>query len=232
MSWMRGATALLLAATAVAAPAATTNWNRHVEIVDGAHVIGNPKAERKLVQFFSYTCPHCGDFARTGDEALKLALVGPGKMRVEFRHFVRDPVDLTVATLTWCGDKSKFLRNHAAFMHAQDAWLQKARTSTRAQQQRWYYGAWPTRARAIASDLDFYRIMESRGYERVAIDRCLSDTARAQALSENSERDAEKFNIPGTPSFVLNGKLLAGVHTWQALEPRLTQPESSSTGTN
>ncbi len=211
----------ILALAAVLATAASSNWNTRVERVDGAHVIGNPKAKTKLTEFVSYTCPHCGTFARTGDEALKLAYVGPGRMQLEVRHFVRDPVDLTVTLMTWCGDKSKFLRNHAAFMHAQPDWLARAGKTTRAQQQRWYAGEWPARARAIASDLDFYAIMAGRGYERTEIDRCIGDTAMAEKLSENSERDMAAYNIPGTPSFVLDGTLLAGVHTWPALEKRL-----------
>lgn len=226
------AAAVLLAGMATAAPASTANWNTHVEVIDGAHVIGNPEAERKLVEFVSYTCPHCGTFARTGDEILKLAEVGPGKLRLEIRHFVRDPVDLSVALLTWCGDTAKFPLNHAAFMHRQETWLTKAGNTTQAQQQRWYTGAWPTRARAIASDLDFYSIMAGRGYERVEVDTCLADVNLAMQLSSNSERDAQAFNIPGTPSFVLDGELLSGVHTWQDLEPRLAEQKSSDSGTN
>lgn len=214
-----------LALTAVFATAASSNWNTRVERIDGAHVIGNPEAKQKLTEFVSYTCPHCGAFARTGDEALKLAYVGPGKMRLEVRHYVRDPIDLTVTLMTWCGSKAQFPRNHAAFMHTQPKWLDKASKATPAQQQRWYSGEWPARARAIAADLDFYAIMQGRGYARTQVDRCIGDLAMAEKLSNNSERDAEKYNIPGTPSFMLDGTLLAGVHTWPALEKRLTAPK-------
>lgn len=208
-------------AGATLAGAAPTNWNTTVVRADGAHMIGNPKAKRVLTEFVSYTCPHCGDFARTGDEALKLAHVGPGKMRLEIRHIVRDPVDLTAAMLAWCGPAAKFPRNHAALMHAQPRWLAQARATTPAQRARWASGDLPTRTRAIASDLDFYPIMEARGVNRAAADRCLSDAAMAKALAENSDRDAERFNVAGTPSFMLDGKLLPKVHSWPALEMAL-----------
>ncbi|OZA91589.1 MAG: hypothetical protein B7X57_09980, partial [Erythrobacter sp. 34-65-8] len=208
--WATGlVAAALLGALATGGLASSSNWNTRVERADGAHVIGKPDATRVLTEFVSYTCPHCAEFARTGDEALKLAHVGPGKIRLEIRHIVRDPVDLTVAMLTWCGDTAKFPRNHAAFMSAQPRWLATARSTTPAQRQRWSNGDLPSRTRAVASDLGFYRIMEGRDYDRVAIDRCLADI---------SERDAIRFNVAGTPSFALDGKLLPGVHDWRALE--------------
>jgi protein-disulfide isomerase len=212
---------LLVAGAGLAAAKGSSNWNTTVVRADGAHVIGNPKANRVLTEFVSYTCPHCGDFARTGDEALKLAHVGPGSLRLEIRHIVRDPIDLTAAMLAWCGAPAKFPRNHAALMHAQPRWLAQARASTRAQQQRWYSGALSNRTRAIASDLEFYPIMEARGYTRTAIDQCLADTEKAKALADNSTRDGERFNVEGTPSFMLDGKMLQGVHTWPALEQAL-----------
>ncbi len=217
--------AFALVAACFASMAVASNWNLVVERVDGRHVIGKPGAGTVLTEFVSYTCPHCGTFARSGDEALKLAYVGPGKLRLEIRHIVRDPVDLTAALLTWCGDKDKFLRNHAAFMHAQPKWLETARRTTPAQQQRWAAGPWPARFRAIASDLDFYDIMERRGYRRTEVDRCLADTALAETLAGNSGRDADTFMVPGTPSFALDGELLAGVHTWPALQEALSSVE-------
>lgn len=211
----------LLGTAAVGSAGKSTNWNTQVVRADGAHVIGNPKAARVLTEFVSYTCPHCGDFARTGDEALKLAHVGPGKIRLEIRHIVRDPVDLTAAMLTWCGTPAQFPRNHAAFMHAQPRWLAVARSTTSAQRQRWASGDLSSRTRAVASDLGFYAIMEERGFSRIATDRCLADTARATALADNSARDGTRFNVAGTPSFALDGKLLPDVHDWPALEKML-----------
>ncbi|MCL4673751.1 MAG: thioredoxin domain-containing protein [Sphingomonadaceae bacterium] len=219
LGWL--AAGALAAMAGVGVGAASSNWNTHVVRADGAHVIGNPKATRVLTEFVSYTCPHCGDFARTGDEALKLAHVGPGKLRLEIRHIVRDPVDLTVAMMTWCGDPKKFPQNHAAFMHAQPRWLSLARSTTPARRQRWSSGDIPARMRAVASDLDFYKIMEGRRYSRTDIDKCLADTSRANALAANSSRDAERYNVAGTPSFALDGKLLPEVHDWPTLEKHL-----------
>lgn len=218
----------LFACAASLATASSGNWATEVERSDTGHVIGKPEAERTLTEFVSYTCSHCGEFARTGDEALKLVFVGPGDLKLEIRHIVRDPIDLTAALLTWCGDPAKFPRNHAAFMFAQPDFLAKAQSSTPTQRQRWSSGPLPTRFRAIASDLDFYELMEGRGYGRVAVDTCLADTARIQALANASRAAGEEFAIPGTPSFALNGEMLDGVHSWEALQNRLSQPDEAA----
>lgn len=224
MSLKRLAVPFALVACLALTGAAKRDWNGTVVRADGAHAIGNPAAPNTLTEFVSYTCPHCGDFARTGDEALKIAYISPGKLRLEIRHIVRDPVDLTAALLTWCGEPAKFPRNHAAIMHAQPRWLSVAQSATAAQRNRWATGDLPSRTRAIASDLGFYAIMEPRGYSRAALDRCLADTAMAKRLADNSQRDATRFDVAGTPSFALDGKLMPGVHSWDVLQRRLGAP--------
>lgn len=196
-------------------------WATAVESSDGGHVIGNPKADTRLVEYMSYTCSHCAEFARTGDAAIKLFLVPRGEVSFEIRHMLRDPIDLTAALLTHCGEPAKFPGNHQAIMARHDDWMATARKATQAQRTRWSFGTHSARWRAIASDLGFYEIMEARGYGRAELDRCLSDQGTANTLAETSARDVETLGIPGTPSFVLDGKLLEGVHSWDALKPVL-----------
>ena len=125
MKFVRLAQAAALAAGAVLllGAAAHGNWTATVVETGTSHVIGNPAAKVKLVEHVSYTCPHCAAFTRESEGALKLAYITPGKVSVEFRHLIRDPIDLTVATLVHCGPASKFPQNHAAFMLGQDRWI-------------------------------------------------------------------------------------------------------------
>ena len=198
------------------------NWAGMLQASDGGHLFGNPEAEKKLIEFMSYTCSHCAEFARKGDAAIKLSYVPTGKISYEVRHLIRDPVDLTAALLTHCGDEKKFGGNHEAIMYRYDEWIEKARKTTQAQRSRWQFGSHSARFQAIASDLDFYDIMQGRGYTRSQIDACLSDEAKAQAMAEQSAADIAKYGLPGTPSFVLDGELLEGTHNWPALEKRLS----------
>ncbi|MEC7888684.1 MAG: thioredoxin domain-containing protein [Pseudomonadota bacterium] len=196
------------------------NWAGMLQASDGGHLFGNPEAEKKLIEFMSYTCSHCAEFARKGDAAIKLSYVPTGKISYEVRHLIRDPVDLTAALLTHCGDEKKFGGNHEAIMYRFDEWMDKARNATQAQRSRWQFGTNSARFQAIASDLDFYERMETRGYRRADLDRCLSDEAKAKALADTSAADVAKYQLTGTPSFVLDGKLLEA-HDWPSLEKRL-----------
>ena len=203
------------------ARAQATNWSSMVAKHDGGYLLGNPEADNKLVEYMSYTCSHCYEFARTGDPAIRLFMVPTGTLSYEIRNLLRDPVDLTAALLTHCGDEEKFPANHAAIISKQAEWMETARTATQAQRTRWNFGTNAARWRAIASDLGFYDIMETRGYSRPELDHCLADDAKATALAETSQRDVEALGLKGTPSFVLNGKLLDGVYNWDTLKPVL-----------
>lgn len=197
------------------------NWLVTIAESDHGHLLGNPEASTRLVEYMSYTCDHCAEFARQGEGAIKLAYVPTGKVSFEIRHLLRDPVDLTAALLTHCGEPNRFMANHAAIILKQDEWFAAARKTTQAQRSRWQFGSNAARRQAIASDLGFYEIMEGRGYARTDLDRCLVDEVKATALAETSIRDMRENGIQGTPSFLVNGELLDGVHAWETLQPEL-----------
>lgn len=214
----------LAVSMALAAPVlvgAKGNWNATVAETAGGHRLGNPEAKVKLTEWVSYTCSHCAHFEQESQGPLKLLLVRDGRVAVEVRHFVRDPIDLTIAAITNCLPDSKFFAAHSAFLLSQEKWMAKARATNRAQQQRWTSGAIPARLRAVANDLDFYEFMEGRGMGRTELDRCLSDETRVRAIANQSQADIQKFSLAGTPSFAINGKLADGVHDWSAVQKAL-----------
>lgn len=221
MKFGRRLGASMLAVAALAVMGAGKNWTLEVEREAAFHTVGNPDAALTVADFSSYTCSHCGNYARTGGEVMKLAYVGSGKTRVEMRHVIRNPIDLAAALAAWCGPKDKFLRNHAALMFAQEEWLEKAGKASAAQQQRWSTGPIPQRMRNISSDLGFYEIFEQRGYDRPALDQCLADTKLMDTLIGATMADAETFGVRGTPSFAIDGELLGAVHGWDALQPQI-----------
>ena len=211
--WLALAAAASLSASAAVA---ATNWLTTVDTRGGGHKIGNPAAKVKLTEFVSYTCPHCAHFQEEAGGALDL-YVATGKVQVDIRHVLRDPVDLTAAMLANCGSVAKFPRNHKAFMLSHDSWMETARRATAGQKARWNAGTGAARRRAIAADLKFYELMTSRGYERVALDRCLADEALAKRLGDQAAADDAKWSIAGTPSFAVDGAMV-GSMGWSSLQ--------------
>ncbi|MBW8755887.1 MAG: thioredoxin domain-containing protein, partial [Sphingomonadales bacterium] len=160
----------------------------------------------KLIEYISYTCPHCAHFQREADAPMRITYLQPGKVQVEVRHLVRDPIDMTVAMLTNCGAPGRFFVMHNMFLQTQDSWIGAANTASAAQRARWTSGDNAARLRAIAADFGFYAMMEHQGYTRPAVDRCLADAAMAKRLAAQTA-GAQQLGIQGTPGFLLNGLL-------------------------
>ena len=203
------------------APAQHGNWSATVTRTERGHLLGNPKAETKLIEFISYTCPHCAHFAMEGDPAIDLALLGPGKMSVEIRPVIRNALDLTVTLLVHCGDPAGFKDRHRAFMYAQNQWLAKFMNAPQSQQAIWARGDKASRMNA-ASALGLADILVQRGQSLAEVNGCIMNDAAAQAIMTAGAQDRGDFAIPGTPSFALDGKLLSEVHDWSALYPVLS----------
>ncbi len=198
------------------------NWNTVVAVTsDGAHRIGNPEAKVRLTEYVSYTCPHCAEFTHEADDSIKIGYIFPGKVNLEVRHLIRDPIDLTVVMLANCGPPAKFPLNHAMFMLQQDKWIAPASSATAAQRARWTTGDGPSRRRAIAADFKLYDLMIGRGYNRPELDRCLNDEAAAGRFAEQSQKYRDSPGINSTPSFTINGLVMPGTHTWDTLEHQL-----------
>lgn len=222
--------AIASAAVSTAAPSgkpvskasAKADWTATVtRTPQGTHVLGNPAAKVRLTQFVSYTCSHCAQFDEQSDGALRTNFVAPGKATVEVRHFVRDPVDLTVALLTNCGTPGKFFANHTAFMRTQTKWIGPLNQPTAAQAARWSSGTFAQRTRVIARDFGFYPMMARRGYTVQQVDKCLADEALADRLAADTELAQRTLRVTGTPSFAIDGAVLAGTHNWSLLRPQL-----------
>lgn len=227
---LRVATALLAPLVALAlpgAPAAAQNWNAEYAQTERGHRIGNPEAPIQLIEFVSYTCPHCAHFERDAEAELRYFYIHEGHAAVEVRHVLRNMVDIAIALTTECGPSEDFFDNHRMFLVTHDQWMARGRALSDAQRARWESGSFPSRMRAIASDLDIYEMMEPRGLTRTQLDTCLSNQARAEALYASTQAGANEYGVQGTPSFVVNGNLLEGVHNWEALKSVLARLRES-----
>lgn len=217
-----GAIATLTGAGKPAKPLSRANWVAAGSLTpDGYHLLGNPAAPLRLVEYVSYTCSHCATFEVQSEAQLKIGMVAPSKGAIEVRNFVRDPIDMTVALLTNCVPANRFFPLHSAFMRNQPTWMVPATNSTEAQRQRWTTGPFTARTRAIASDFKFYEFMAARGMDRTAVDRCLADEALAKKLAAQTDEAVNKYFVTGTPSFMVDGVLLAGTHDWALLKAQL-----------
>lgn len=191
----------LAALPAAAAPDWTTVATK---AASGAYVIGNPKAKVKLIEYLSYTCPHCGAFSVESSATLKGKFVKSGSTSIELRNAVRDRVDLAAAQLARCAGPKGLSAATDAIFAQQESWLPRAINYDQINAAR--LASYPIGAqlKKIATGAGLDDLMRARGMSDAAIDACFADEAGIAAIATLS--DASWKAVRSTPSFVLNGK--------------------------
>ncbi|HET8612371.1 MAG TPA: thioredoxin domain-containing protein, partial [Sphingomonas sp.] len=197
-----------------------TDWTEMVAATpEGGVRMGNPRAKVRLVEYLSYTCPHCALFTAEAFGPITQTYVESGKVSFELRAALRDRLDFVAAMLARCGGPKRFFPLTEAIMAAQKDWEPQAIAWDSA------HPADLTKSGAAAaaivehSGLD--AIAATQGVTAAMLSRCMNDAAARKTL-EATTRDAwEVRKIGGTPGFYINGVHQDGVFTWATLEPKL-----------
>jgi len=204
-----------------AAPAGKS-WAQVLEATpEGGFRMGNPDAPIKLIEFGSYTCPHCRDFTEQAHEPLERDHVNSGKVSFEYRNFIRDPLDMTVALVVRCGGPESFFPLSLQFFLNQEDMIKKIQAGGEGAYQN-AIGAGPSerfvKLAELAGLIDYAK---ERGLPEDKVRACLADPKAPEALAAAVERDSKQYEITGTPTIIMNGARLDNVATWDALAARL-----------
>ena len=206
---------------AKAAPAGQ-NWTDLVTKTAEGYVMGNPDAAIKLVEYGSRLCPTCGALAREGYDPLTKKYVATGKVSFEFREFlVHGPADLPPALLGLCVDKAAFFPVLEQMFHDQAQFDDGLTKMTPAQQQQ-LQAAKPDQVVTMLADAEgVIPYMKQRGLTEAKINTCLADRATIDKLTKQTQDKTNDGTVTGTPTLLLNGKVLTGAVTWPQVEAAL-----------
>jgi len=212
---------VLAAAPAQTAAAAAPDWNRHVAATpDGGWLIGNPAAPVKLIEYASYTCPHCAHFAAEGMPVLRRDYIATGRLSLELRQFALNPIDLTEGMLVRCTRSPAAAVQLGEKMFAQqESILSRAPGSSDAEK----LAATP----AARIHAELARIMKldewaaANGIAPARVKTCLGDLTLRDRIVAIRSAAMDDYNVSSTPSFILGGKLLERTYNWETLEPQL-----------
>ncbi len=210
---------LLLALLGLMLVGAAPDWSRTVTRTPaGAYVVGNPAAKVRLVEYMSYTCPHCGHFAVEGAPKLIAGYVSKGQVAFEIRNAVRDPLDLAVALAARCGGATRFYGNHDAVFAAQAGLLAKAEGFQQANGAALAKLPADARLKAFARGSGLAALMQRRGIAPAQLDACLTGkAAQAPVLAMTNDAWAVR-KISGTPTFFIADTAI-DANAWEGVEP-------------
>lgn len=202
-------------------PPAGKDWTQVVSATpEGGFVMGNPNAKVKLVEYLSLTCPHCKEFEEKGFPKLRDEYVKKGTVSIEARNYVRDFVDMTATLVSRCGGPDPYFPMTEQVFAQQTQIFDKLQAISPAEQQR-LQGLSPSdQFKAVASLIGIDQFAKQRGITQAKLDACLSDKTAVDKLVDMQQK-ANTMQIPGTPTFFLNGEMLQNVGTWEQLEPKL-----------
>lgn len=196
------------------------SWTDIVTVTEAdGYLIGNPNAPLKLIEYASHTCGGCAYFSENGAPPLKDNYVSTGVVSLELRNLVRDPIDLTIATLVRCGQPQNMeplssqawtaLNDIFANVNQNGAAFEAA--SSLPEDQRFV---------AIAEAAGLIDFFAARGLSSDQARTCLADAEAVQAIAARSQEQVNELGLTGTPTFILNGQTL-NVNQWEGLEPIL-----------
>ncbi|MBV1918619.1 MAG: DsbA family protein [Sphingomonadaceae bacterium] len=181
-------------------------WSEIIAQTDaGGYRMGNPDAPIKLIEYGSLTCPHCATFAAESGEELRDTFVKSGRVSFEFRNFIMNPLDLTMAMLTRCGTPESFFALKEQTFADQQTIINKWTQAGEAQAQQAASLPAEHRYKAIASLADLPEFFAARGISTDQSGQCLADTASAELLVNNTNEQSQEYEITGTPAFLING---------------------------
>jgi protein-disulfide isomerase len=163
---------------------------------------GPADAKVTIVEFSDFQCPFCQRAKPVLEEVEKRH---PNDVRIVYRHLPLDglhPRARASAEAAACAaDGNKFWEYH-----------DKLFANNRA-----------------LGDAELRKYAAEVGLEAAAFDECLRTRKHAAAV-EADEQEAKKIGITGTPAFVVNGILLTGLQTPEALEVVIKEELGSAAG--
>jgi protein-disulfide isomerase len=148
--------------------------------------LGNPDAKVTVIEYASFTCPHCKNFHADVMPDLKRGYIETGKINFIYREVYFDRFGLWAGMLARCGGPLRYFGISDLLYDQQSDWLDSGDPATIAQN-----------LRTIGKDA---------GLSDDELQACLTDATKAQAMVALYQINAKADGIDSTPSFVINGE--------------------------
>ncbi len=166
----------------------------------GDMVIGNPNAPVTIIEYASFTCPHCATFHANTLPELKKVWLDSGKAKLIYRDFPFDQWALRAAMLARCAGPKRYFAFVGVLFKQQRTW-----------------------ARAKDPLAALARIARLGGIGKIRFEACMNDRALGDSVLQSRIEGAEKFDVNSTPTLIINGDKHAGALSFEEMDRLLKQ---------
>lgn len=219
---MLGLLGVVAPATAQSRPAAAPNYTKMVTITPkGAFVLGNPRAKVRLVEYLSYTCSHCAQFAEDAFGSLKRDYIAKGLVALELRNLIRDQFDLTAALLARCGGPSRVFQLTEDILARQEVWVAEGQVIVIRQEAQWKSMPLARQLQTLAKGSGLLQMAQARGLAPAQANACLASEQMNKTLLAMTKDAVENRKISGTPSFLINDQPGPRSPRWEDVDAAL-----------
>jgi protein-disulfide isomerase len=204
-------------------PSPGGTWADVVNATSDGFMMGNPNAKVKLVEIGSLSCPHCQKFEEEGAPTLVDKYVKSGQVSWEFRPYViHGPIDMAANLVVRCNGLKSFFPLVQALYKDQSVWMAKVEATPQDKLQQ--IQNLPTNQVFVtmANVLGLQDWAAARGVPQAKSDQCLSNQNMIDHEVQVTTNVSTQYpDFQGTPSFIINGTLLANTASWDKLQPQL-----------
>lgn len=148
--------------------------------------LGNPDAPVTVVEYASYTCPHCATFHTGPFKQLKADYIDTGKIQFIYREVYFDRYGLWASAIARCAGTQAQFFGISDMVYATQA-------------------DWTRAGEPVAIVDELRKIGRVAGLGQDQLEACLSDQDSLRTLVAWYQENAEADGIRSTPSFVING---------------------------
>jgi len=176
------------------AVAQTADKAKLLQVQADDHVLGDPKAPVTLIEYASFTCPHCAHFSVAVLPELKKKWVDTGKVKLIYRDFPLDQTALKVAQIAECAGKDKYFGVIDVIFATQ--------------------ARWGTSSDPLA---ELGKSLRIAGMGDAEIKACLANDAVQNGVLADY-RGGEALGVNSTPTLFINGEMYKGARSVEELD--------------
>ena len=198
-------------------------WADVANETSAGFLMGNPNAKVKLVEIGSLFCPYCKRFEDEGSPILVDKYVKTGQVSWEFRpYIIHGPIDMAANLVARCAGVKSFFPLTKALYKDQTTLASKVEATPQSKLEE--LQNLPTNQIFVtyATILGLQDWAAARGVPVAKSNQCLSDQKMIdREVQLTADVNSQYPEFSGTPAFIINGKMLKDVGSWDKLEPQL-----------